>query len=442
MEGLFSTSEVARSTPFDNSLNGFTSTNVQDAIEEVLAGASVYTDEMAQDTIATLIQNGTGISWAYNDGLNTLTPTISLSSFSTTDLAEGTNLYYTDARARGAISVTDSSSIDFTYAVGNITGVVLPGGVDHDLLLNWVSNKHIDHSLVSLIAGTGISVTGLGDITASRTINLANTAVTPGSYGTASAVSTYTVDAQGRLTASVNTPILITTSQISDFVTAVNLNVSTSRFSDFDQEDFHQHHIYHFLDVGANGGTITLDNGVPVDNSYMGRVILSTGTTNNSTGRATLDGNSSVNNVKVANLSLEWRVRLPTLSTGVIGYQFRTGLLDLNTAGDPANGIYFYYSEDVNGGSWRGVTRNASTSTNVDSAIPVVANTWYKLKFISKNNGANVDFYVNEVLMGSSATNIPTTNATRAMAKLEKKAPSSATARTCDIDYLAFGVSR
>jgi hypothetical protein len=47
-------------------------------------------------------------------------------------------------------------------------------------------------------------------------IDLATTAATPGSFGSASAVATYTVDAYGRLTASGSTSIQITESQITD----------------------------------------------------------------------------------------------------------------------------------------------------------------------------------------------------------------------------------
>jgi hypothetical protein len=68
----------------------------------------------------------------------------------------------------------------------------------------------------SLTAGTGL--TG-GVITTIGTISLANTAVTPAAYGSASSVPTFTVDAQGRLTAAANTAISITKSQVSDLGT-------------------------------------------------------------------------------------------------------------------------------------------------------------------------------------------------------------------------------
>ena len=70
---------------------------------------------------------------------------------------------------------------------------------------------------LTISGGTGLSSVASG--TDTITINLDNTAVTGGSYGAAGTVGTFTVDAQGRLTAAGNTAISITASQVSDRAT-------------------------------------------------------------------------------------------------------------------------------------------------------------------------------------------------------------------------------
>lgn len=136
------------------------------------------------------ISAGTGITVTDGDGVGG-NPTIAT-----------TITQYTDELAQDAVGtiLTDSSSIDFTYNdVGNtITAAVLPAGVDHDALLNFVANEHINHSSVSINAGTGLS--GGGDITASRTLNIANTGVTANTYGSATQVPVITINAQGQIT--------------------------------------------------------------------------------------------------------------------------------------------------------------------------------------------------------------------------------------------------
>lgn len=47
--------------------------------------------------------------------------------------------------------------------------------INHDLLLNYVADEHVDHSTVSVLAGTHL--TGGGDITADRTLNVDETGI-------------------------------------------------------------------------------------------------------------------------------------------------------------------------------------------------------------------------------------------------------------------------
>lgn len=248
---------------FDNSTNGFTAKQVQKAIEELnatkqpldstLTALAAYntngllTQTAADTFVGRTLTAGTGISVTNGNGVSG-NPTVAITPVGTADTygsatqvpvfttnstgqvtsvtnttisVTATNISDFNEAAQDAVGsiLTDTSSVDFTYndAGNQITATVLPAGVNHNALQNYVANQHIDHSAVNINAGTGLS--GGGDLTASRTLNIANTTVTPGSYGTASQVSSYTVNAQGQLTASANTPIQISQSQVTNLTT-------------------------------------------------------------------------------------------------------------------------------------------------------------------------------------------------------------------------------
>jgi len=113
-----------------------------------------------------------------------------------------------------------------TGTAANVTGTVAVanGGTGATTAGAALTSLGAAASTITISAGTGLS--GGGDLTANRSIALANTTVTAASYGSASQVGTFTVDAQGRLTAASNTNIAIANTAVSGLGTMSTQNAS------------------------------------------------------------------------------------------------------------------------------------------------------------------------------------------------------------------------
>jgi len=87
---------------------------------------------------------------------------------------------YTDEESQdafGSMLTGQQSLINVTYDDANneVDFVVQEADIDHDSLTGFVSNEHINHSNVSITAGTHL--TGGGNLTASRTLNVDETGI-------------------------------------------------------------------------------------------------------------------------------------------------------------------------------------------------------------------------------------------------------------------------
>tara|TARA_R110001592_G_scaffold6330_6_gene34147 strand:+ start:11 stop:3613 length:3603 start_codon:yes stop_codon:yes gene_type:complete len=82
--------------------------------------------------------------------------------------------------------------------------------------------------VATITGGTGLTSTVTSGESVTPIINLDNTTVTTGSYGSATAIPTYSVDAQGRLTAAADVNIAIPHTQVTDFTTAVEATLSVT----------------------------------------------------------------------------------------------------------------------------------------------------------------------------------------------------------------------
>lgn len=181
---------------------------------------------------------------------------------------------------------------------------------------------------LSILGGTGLTATASSQ---SVTLNLDNTTVTAGSYGSASAVSTFTVDAQGRLTAAGQQTISITHSNVTDFDTQVR----TSRLDQMAAPS---------ASVSMNGQTLT-NVGTPLN-------------ANDATNKAYVDNavsglvwKDSANLLATSNVSLTGTDATlvidghAALDSGDVGYR----LLLIGQTTGTENGIYEY---TVSGGNY------------------------------------------------------------------------------------------
>ena len=174
---------------------------------------------------------------------------------------------------------------------------------------------------------------------------------------------------------------------------------------------------------------------------------LGTGTSSNATGQAILSGFDQVNKLRLGGkiVVYETRVRAETLfgsgSTGSAIAWF--GIVDGDKTGtntDPDNGVFVKYSDlGTNAGKWEFTTRSGSTSTVV-AGPTVAALQWDKIRFSVNAAGTQVDFYCNDVLAGSSTTNIPTA-ALRPLMKIRKNSTST-TSRTISFDWIILRMVR
>ena len=143
--------------------------------------------------------------------------------------------------------------------------------------------QKVDNSEITYVSNvaTGTGLTG-GPITSTGTISISNTTVTAASYGAADTVGTFTVNAQGQLTAAANASIAINVGAVSGAVpNTVNVIAGTG-----------------LSGGGALTANVTLTNaGVTAFNTRTGNVTLSGADVTTALGYTPGTGNGTVTSV-------------------------------------------------------------------------------------------------------------------------------------------------
>jgi len=161
---------------------------------------------------------------AYGAASKTLTATVNAQGQLTVLADTPIAIANTQISGLGTMSTQNSNSVAITG--GSITGItdlaVADGGTGASDAAGARTNLNAANQATTITAGTGLS--GGGDLSANRTIDIANTTVTAGAFGSASNTLTATVNAQGQLTALAATPIAIANTQVSGLGTMSTQN--------------------------------------------------------------------------------------------------------------------------------------------------------------------------------------------------------------------------
>lgn len=129
-----------------------------------ISGSSGGTDTVNLKTDTLIFAGDNGVSTTISDNKVTL-------SLPTGTVSSSGQVSYTGLSNVPSGIVSSSGQVSYTGLSNVPSGIVSSSGqVDHNQTTNYVANQHVDHSTVSITAGSGLS--GGGDITATRTVTL------------------------------------------------------------------------------------------------------------------------------------------------------------------------------------------------------------------------------------------------------------------------------
>jgi len=195
-----------------------------------------------------LIFNTASNTLKYSDGTNWIA--LGSSSGTVTSVATGEGLTGGTISTSGTISLKNASAftnnailkwdnvgtqfinssiVDSGTTVTITGGLTVTGSITGNVSTATALATPRDFSISGDTTAPTVSFDGTANVVLSSTLATVNANV--GSFGTASAVGTFTVNGKGLITAASSTTIAITASQVTDFATAVDTEIVAREFA-------------------------------------------------------------------------------------------------------------------------------------------------------------------------------------------------------------------
>lgn len=205
---------------------------------------------------------------------------------------------------------------------------------------------------LTVAGGTGLTTT---NTTNKVTVDLDNTAVTASSYGAADTVATFTVDAQGRLTAAADTSISILAAAVIDFDTQVQTNTLDSLAAPVADVDLNSNKLTGVADPTQNQDAATkayVDNvAAGIHTHEAARVATTSALPSYSYSNGTLGVGATITASSTGALTIDG-VSLGTVGERVLvkdetgGNAPYNGIYTVTTVGDPSTAFVLTRADD------------------------------------------------------------------------------------------------